>query len=298
MSMRERFASVTSDLLSRDPRLAVVLADISVDLFSDASAAHPTRVINVGIREQLMIGVAGGLALTGLRPIAHSYAPFVIDRAYEQIKLDLDHQRVGAILVSVGASYDAPELGRTHFSPGDIQLLDTLGDWTIHVPGHPDEAEDLLRTAAAGDGLCYLRLQARANAAAHTDFDLVRRGSRATVFAVGPTLDPVLSAVSGLDVAVVYLNTPRPLDPERIRTTAGPGDVVIVEPSLSGTSTRLFAEALNSSPRRILSLGVGRGDLHRYGTPEDHDRWHGLDAAGLRDSITRFLDPESRRMIR
>jgi transketolase len=120
--MRETFIHTTTALLDDDPRTAVVLADISLDGFARAAKRHPDRVVNVGIREQLMLGVAGGLALTGLRPYVHSYAPFVIDRAYEQIKLDLDHQRVGAVLVSIGASYDASEEGRTHQSPGDVAL--------------------------------------------------------------------------------------------------------------------------------------------------------------------------------
>ncbi|HEX5542139.1 MAG TPA: transketolase, partial [Micromonospora sp.] len=105
--MRQTFIDTATTLLADDPRTAVVLADISAAVFAPAAQRHPDRVLNVGIREQLMLGVAGGLALTGLRPIVHSYAPFVVDRAYEQIKLDLDHQGVGAVLVSVGASYDA-----------------------------------------------------------------------------------------------------------------------------------------------------------------------------------------------
>ncbi|MGH2670652.1 MAG: transketolase, partial [bacterium] len=76
--MRERFIEVTEELLKNEPRTALVLADISSAAFAGAVARHPDRVINVGIREQLMLGVAGGLALTGLRPIAHSYAPFLV----------------------------------------------------------------------------------------------------------------------------------------------------------------------------------------------------------------------------
>ena len=138
--MRQRFVDVASRLLDTNDQLAVVTADLTASLLNGARARHPMRVINVGIREQLLIGVTGGLALAGMRPIAHSFAPFLVERPFEQIKLDLNHQGVGAVLVSAGASYDMANAGRSHQAPGDVALLSTLPDWTItslvHEPLH------------------------------------------------------------------------------------------------------------------------------------------------------------------
>ena len=97
--LRSQFIATASNLIDNDPRIAVVLAEISAASFDPVAHRHPDRVINVGIREQLMVSLAGGLALSGIRPIAHSVVSFVIERAWEQVKLDLDHQDVGAILV-------------------------------------------------------------------------------------------------------------------------------------------------------------------------------------------------------
>lgn len=291
--MRDSFVRTTTALLDEDPRTALVLAEISAELFRPAAGAHPDRVVNVGIREQLLIGVAGGLALTGLRPIVHSYATFLVERPYEQVKLDLTHQGTGAVLVSVGASYDAARSGRTHLSPADVALIDTLDpDWRIEVPGHAGEVEPMLRAAVRHDDPVYVRLSAESNDSPHrTDGRLlpVRTGTGAVVVAVGPLLDATLAATAGLDVTVAYANTVRPFDTTGLVALGG-SDVVLVEPYLAGTSTRVVTEALRHVPHRVLSLGVGRADLHRYGDPADHAAWHGLDAAGLRRSITAFLD--------
>jgi len=291
--MRNEFVATTTALLDDDPRTAVVLADISADAFAPAMRRHPDRVLNVGIREQLMTSVAGGLALTGMRSYVHSYAPFAIDRAYEQIKLDLGHQDVGAVLVSIGASYDASSEGYTHQSPGDVALLDTLSGWTVHVPGHPDEVPALLRAAAKTDDRVYVRLSTQQNRAARAvtpSLQVIRRGwaGAPVVLAVGPMLDPVLAAVADLDVTVAYTLTPRPLDTAGLRELVS-RDVVLVEPYLAGTSSRLVAEALSDVPHRELHLGVGRAEVRHYGTPADHARAHGLDPDGLRASITAFL---------
>jgi transketolase len=293
--MRTAFAEEASALLDEDPLAAVVLAEISADLFAKAAARHPDRVLNVGIREQLMVSVGGGLALAGMRPIVHTYAPFLVERAFEQVKLDLAHQGGHAVLVSIGASYDAARAGRTHQAPEDVALVDSVPGFSVVVPGHQSEVPGLLREAVGGldSGSAYLRLSTESNREARPlwpGLQVVRSGRRAVVVAVGPMLDPVLDAVGDLDVTVAYTTTVRPFDAEGLRSLeASSGAVVLVEPYLAGTSAFHASQALASRPHRLLSLGVQRGELRRYGTPADHAALQGLDAAGIRRSVSRFL---------
>jgi transketolase len=296
--MRTAFAAEATALLEEDPLAAVVLAEISADLFAKAAARHPERVLNVGIREQLMVSVGGGLALAGLRPIVHTYAPFLVERAFEQVKLDLAHQGVRAVLVSVGASYDSARSGRTHLAPEDVALIDTVPGFAVRVPGHPDEVPGLLRDAVAalgvGDGgySSYIRLSTETNRSPRPLSPLlqvVRRGLSGLVIAVGPMLDPVLDAVAGLDLTVAYATKVRPFDAAGLRSLAASPDVVLVEPYLAGTSAFAVSQALAGRAHRLLSLGVPRTELRRYGTPADHAALYGLDAAGIRRSVTGFL---------
>jgi transketolase len=293
---REQFALTMEDLLESDERVGVVIADISGDRLALAAVRHPDRVINVGIREQAMIGVAAGLALSGLRPVAHSYATFLVERPFEHIKLDLGHQDLGAVLVSIAGSYDASGEGRTHQSPGDVALLDTVPGFSVHVPGHPGEVDSLLREAVAGDDRVYIRLSEQSNREPWPGgrrpgghMTVVRQGSIGTVVAVGPLLDPVIAATAGLDVTVLYAPTIRPFDSETLLATLGAPDVVVVEPLLTGTSLRPVSEALSHVRHRVLPLGVSDVELRRYGSPAEHARAHGLDAAGIREAVGGFL---------
>ncbi|MFI7382318.1 transketolase family protein [Streptomyces sp. NPDC049813] len=297
-TMRDRFAPVLSQLLDEDSRVAVVLAEIGRDAFTGAARRHPHRVINVGIREQLLIGAGAGLALAGMRPVMHTFASFLVERPFEQVKLDLGHQDVGGVLVSAGGSYDVSAGGFTHMAPGDVALLDTLDGWTVHVPGHPDEAETLLRHAVRdGDERVYVRLSTQANpepfAVDGERLLTLREGRRGVVVAVGPLLGDVLAATAGLDVTVLYAATVRPFDSVALRRAVGAGDaadVVLVEPYLAGTSAAAANDALCDLPHRVLGLGVGRRELRRYGDPEEHVAAHGLDPASLRRRISGFLN--------
>jgi transketolase len=287
--MRERFYALAREALEDDERVAVVTAQIG----EDSIGRHP-RHFDVGIREQLMIGVAAGLALEGYRPVAHSYTPFLVERPWEFLKLDLGHNDLGAVLVSTGASYDAARSGRTHQAPEDVALVASLPDWTIHIPGHVDEVERLFRQALGGDGRTYLRLSEETN---HARVDpgwltVLRRGSSGTplVIAVGPTLTPVLEATGDRDVTVAYIATVRPFPHDEVRDALADGtEVVLVEPYQAGTSAAEIAIALRDRPHRLLALGVPNMEFRRYGTGAEHRAAHGLDAAGIGRSLESFL---------
>ena len=288
-AMRERFYELAREALDENDRVAVVTAQIGADSFN----GHP-RHFDVGIREQLMIGVAAGLALEGYRPVAHSYTPFLVERPWEFLKLDLGHNDLGAVLVSTGASYDAASNGRTHQAPEDVALVAALPGWTIHVPGHPEELERLFRRSLSGDDRVYIRLSEEANHARVDGggFAVLRRGSPGAplVVAVGPTLTPVLEATADRDVGIAYLATVRPFPRDGVRDALGDGtDVVLVEPYQTGTSAAEVTLALRDRPHRVLALGVPNAEFRHYGSGEEHRAAHGLNAAGVARSLDEFL---------
>src|SRR4029079_5587869 len=106
--MRQAFGATVSDLVERDERVAVVLAEISTSYLERAMAAHPDRVVDAGIMEQTMVAVAAGFAMEGFHPIAHSLSPFMSERPYEQLKLDFGYQGLGGTVGGPGGSYDHP----------------------------------------------------------------------------------------------------------------------------------------------------------------------------------------------
>jgi transketolase len=288
---RAQLGLTVTDLLDADFSTALVWAEISGRYFGDAVRRHPDRAVNVGIREQLLVNVGAGFALTGMRPIVHTFGSFLVERGFEQIKLGFGHQGLGGVLVGGGGSFDGSRGGRTHQSPGDVALMDTLPDVAIHAPGTAVETDDVLRRAVAAEGLHFVRIveQTNSDSFGGPGLHVVRRGSGATVVALGPVLDEVLAATADRDVTVLYGHTVRPFDAATFREALTVPDVVLVEPWLAGTSARVVSDALRELPHRLLCLGTRRMELRHYGTPADHQRAHGLDAQGIRRSLESFL---------
>jgi len=291
--MRAAFGATASALVAADDRVAVVLSEISTEYFDAALREHPDRVVNIGIMEQSMVGVAAGFAMEGFHPIAHSLSPFMAERPYEQLKLDFGYQGLGGTFVGVGGSYDYASEGATHHAPADAALMLAIPRMEVLVPGHGDEVDRLLRDTYANGRPTYLRASVASNAqgqaVAPGRIEVVRRGAGATVLAFGPMLDRALGACEGLDVTVAYATSLAPFDHEGLRSIAGATPrVIVVEPFYEGTSAQVLADTFRGVPASITHVGVPRAFIHGYGTPEDLDADLGLDAIGLRDRLSAF----------
>ena len=292
-TMRQQMVETLEDMLPYEKRMVIVLADISDELFHRQRQEVRERLFNLGIMEQTMISVAAGFALEGFIPVVHSFAPFLVERPFEQIKDDFCYQQLSGKFISVGASYDYSTEGMTHQGPGDVSLMHSLPNMQIVVPGTPAEFDALFRETYGNGANTYYRLGLSKNS-----FDtptpsgkliVVRRGAQATVIAVGPMLAPTLAAVEDMDVNVLYCTTVSPFDGKTLREVEHTGNIVVVEPYYEGVLARDICAAMQHAPIRLESIGVPHRILDRYGTPQDHDADVGLTPAGIRGRIARFL---------
>ncbi|HXK13376.1 MAG TPA: transketolase C-terminal domain-containing protein [Gaiellaceae bacterium] len=293
-TMRAQGMATVVDLFERDEDVALITADISLDYLRPAVEHDPRRAINVGIMEQSAIGVAAGFALEGFHPIVHTLSPFLIERPLEQIKLDFGYQRLGGLFISAGAAYDNGQSGGTHHSPGGVQALSSIPRIEVLLPGTPAETDSLVRASYANDHPTYLRTSVVENAApvdvAPGGLTVVQRGRDVTVIAAGPFLSRTLAALDGIDATVLYATTLVPLDAATLAREAAPAaEIVLVEPLYEGTTSAQVSAAMAHRATRLLSIGVPRRFIERYGTSEQHDRDLGLDVHGIRERILRFL---------
>jgi len=300
MDMRAAFGRTAAGLVYEDPRVALVLAEISVSAyFEETIARHPERTVNIGIMEQTMVGVAAGFAMEGFYPIAHSLSPFMSERPYEQLKLDFGYQGLGGTFVGSGGSYDYAAEGATHHAAADATLMLAIPGMEVLVPGHGSEVEALLRATYANDRPTYMRTSMAVNAhgfeVAPGRSEVLRRGASGTLVAFGPMLSRTLEACEGLDVNVLYSTSLRPFDATALASVVDHGTPVItIEPFYEGTAAMVVTEVLAHLPVRFASVGVPRAFIHGYGTWSDLDADVGLDAASVRRRISDAIYPNAR----
>jgi len=139
--MRKEFGKIIVELAEKDEKIIVLTGDIGFGVLENFRNLFPDRFFNVGIREQSMIGIAAGMALEGLKPYAYAITPFLIERAFEQIKIDIDQQNVNVKLIGFA---DYPLQGPTHAELDGPKLMSLLKNTSNYFPKDSEETRRFL----------------------------------------------------------------------------------------------------------------------------------------------------------
>jgi transketolase len=312
--VRNAFAAALERVVQVDDRVCLVLADLGWGVFDEIERLAPGRVINVGIAEQAMVGVAAGLAQAGKKAVAYSIAPFIASRAHDQVRVDVAAGAADVTLVGVGGGVAYGYLGLTHHAIDDLAAMRALPNMTVLAPCDPADAEAATESALALDGPVYLRLGKNGEPAllpAGSPFAIgratsVRDGADITIASTGPILAEALGAadllaLQGIDAGVLHFATVKPIDVAAIISAlARTGSILTLEEhstigGFGGAAAEVAAEA---GIGRVLRAGFPDTFIHEVGSREHLLEHYCLDAAGVAARVAAALDiaPSPRRL--
>ena len=158
--MRQYFSKWAREKLHTDDKSILLLGDIGVGSFLENGDDLIDRAFNIGINEQAMISCAAGLSDQGHNVYIHTISAFLIERAYEQVKLNCAYNGIKLTLVSANGPFDYEKLGPTHFSASDVPLVNSLG-MNIFLPSNGEQVVKALELASNSHNSSYIRLTNR-----------------------------------------------------------------------------------------------------------------------------------------
>lgn len=229
--LRNVFAETMLEVGKADPLLVVMVGDISHGILQPFAKACPERYYNIGICEPSMVNMAAGFSRVGLIPVVHTITPFIIERAYEQIKLDFGYQQMGINLVSVGGAFDYAQLGCSHHCYTDISLMCHFKRGNVVCPGSPVEFIQLFKAMYKNGAINYYRLPEYPHDVEFSADQIklgegirVREGRDVTILCIGTQLKTALLAVDllknkNVDAEIIYLPTIKPFDRQLVRAS-------------------------------------------------------------------------------
>jgi transketolase len=294
--MRNRFADTFYELGKNDARLCVIVADISpAGSIEKFRSEFPRRFINTGVSEQIMIGMAAGMAQRGLRPFAYTIATFSLYRPFEMVRDDLCYQNLPVTVVGIGGGVSYSTLGATHHAQEDVAIASSIPNMSVIAPCDPAETEAATRWCVTQErGPVYLRL-GRAGEPDLTnkaerlwEFGKLRRlrsGSDVALLSYGPIMKRTMAVADAFEAAgkrasVFSVHTLKPLDSEGLINILHAYDQVIVieECAPNGSlAMRVKELAWNTGPKcRVDTFTLQDAFIHCYGSHDDILDTHGL----------------------
>jgi len=287
--MRSTFLTEIKDIIRKEPDAMFFTIDMGTWALGDLFAEHPDRAINFGIMEDGLIGVAAGVAAEGMIPIIYGGWSFLIERALEQVKLDLAYQKLGANLIGTGAAYEYSKYGYSHYCPEDIAILKAIPGIEIVTPGNKKEFKKLFYESYRNGNTTFFRLTDYVNEwDTEVEFGkatVIKEGDKAVVIAVGNMLDMVMKACKDEDVTVLYYTTLSPFD--RATLDAHRKEkILICQPFYKGS----LLDEVYVPGSKILEVGFKRDIYRNYGTYEDILIHYDISAEAIACSLRKLYD--------
>jgi transketolase len=281
---REAFASALVTMAREQPSIVAVVNDsIGSSKIGNFAKFFPDRLVNVGIAEQDLIGIAAGLANGGFLPFVCAAACFMTGRGLEQIKADVAYSNVNVKLCGMSSGMAYGELGPTHHSIEDIAWTRAIANMTVIVPADPVETQQAVFTAVQTPGPMFLRISRTPVPQVHPEdyrFQIgravqLRAGDDVTLIANGTMISRALAAADrlserGVHARVLNMATVRPIDREAISSAAREtrGIVTVEEHTVFGGLGSAVAEVVvQTTPAPMRILGVP-GVFAPTGSPE------------------------------
>jgi transketolase len=294
--VRDAFARTVYEIARDDPRVFVVVADISpASAMAPFVRDYPDRFLNAGLAEQAMIGLCAGLAMRGCTAFAYTIATFAIYRPFEQVRDDLCYQNLPVTIVGIGGGTAYSLLGGTHHAQEDVAVMRALPNMAVVAPCDPLEAAAATLACARHRGPAYLRLGKAGEPAltreapAPFEFGRLRRirdGRDVCIVSYGPIVKMAfdvaerIEAADGRSVAVVSAHTLKPLDRDGLaRILREFETVVVLEDHSERGGLAADAEQIAWQSRAGCALhtfSLRDEFIHVYGSQQDLWRAHGL----------------------
>jgi transketolase len=304
----EVFSSTLQQLAAEDRNIVVVTSDSrGSGKLVPFSQKFPKQLVEIGIAEQNLVGVAAGLASAGKKAFAVSPACFLTARALEQIKNDVAYSDnpVKLVGISAGVSYGA--LGSTHHSLHDFAVLRAINNITIVAPADNYETAESIKLAAEATKPVYLRFGKKNMVdlpiQAEVPFQfgkgrIVREGNDVAFIATGETVYPALLAAEKLhsnyniQAAVISMHTIKPLDYELLSRIASTCKAIVTveEHSIYGGLGEACASFLLQKGMTIPFKIVGIPDEYTVtGSQTEIFNHYGISESGLTETALSLI---------
>ena len=305
--MRNAFAKQVTALAEQDERVVLLSGDIGNRLFDDFKTKCPSRFYNCGVAEANKVGVAAGLAMSGLRPVCYTITPFITYRCMEQIRIDVCYHNAPVVIVGTGAGLSYASLGSTHHSCEEMGMLRLLPGLTILAPADEMEVRAGLKSALRHPGPVYMRIGKKGEPVLHKtepEFVIgkaisVRPGTDVCLLSTGTMLAVALAAADILEAekcsaAVFSVPTVKPLDTQLLEEVFARFKVVatLEEHSILGGLGGSVAEwrADADAPRaRLLRFGTRDEFLHETCEQEEAREYFGLTPSAIARKVRESL---------